>query len=141
MIRRAHQIAVSVFMQETAAFGVTPTQYGILYLLQHQPDTDQVTVARLLGLDRSTTSMVVKAIEGAGLVDRVVGNADRRRRSLRLTPTGRDLLTSLRTPAARAVERLMSPLDPAERTVFLCLIGKLTAALNDTSRVPLTKVR
>lgn len=137
MIRRADQIAVSVFMQETAALGVTPTQYGILHLLHHQPDTDQVTVARLLGLDRSTTSMVVKAIENAGLVDRVVEDADRRRRSLRLTQAGEDLLASLQTPAARAVERLMSPLDPAERTVFLRLVEKLIVALNNPSRVPI----
>ncbi|GJD52569.1 HTH-type transcriptional repressor NicR [Methylobacterium crusticola] len=141
MIRRAHQIAVSVFVAETAELGVTTTQYGILYLLRHRPSVDQITVARLLGLDRSTTGMVVKTLEGAALVARVVEPADKRRRSLELTEAGRALLARLETPAARAVEQLLAPLDPAERPVFLRLLKKLTGAFDATSRVPLTKAR
>ncbi len=137
MIRRAHQIAVSVFMQETAELGVTPTQFGILDLLHHRPNVDQITLARLLGLDRSTTGMVVKSLEGTGLVARVTDAKDKRRRTLELTPAGQASLDRLRTPAARAVARLLDPLSRAERQVFLRLIGKLTAAFNETARVPL----
>jgi hypothetical protein len=36
MIRRAHQIAVSVFLEETAELGVTSTQYGILHVLEQR---------------------------------------------------------------------------------------------------------
>lgn len=137
MIRRAHQIAVAVFVRETAELGVTTTQYGIMYLLGQRPEVDQASAARLLGLDRSTTGMVVAALERNGLVERAVGATDRRRRSLRLTPAGFDLLAKLHTPAARAVARLLEPLDPTERPVFLRLLAKLTAAFNQTSRVPL----
>jgi DNA-binding MarR family transcriptional regulator len=137
MIRRAHQIAVSVFVEETAELGTTTTQYGILYALARRPDIDQISVARLLGLDRSTTGMVLKTLEDSGLVRRVVDKADRRKRSLELTPAGHELLSKLKTPATRAVERLLAPLDPEERAVFLRLLDKLTHAFNATSRVPL----
>ena len=137
MIRRAHQIAVSVFIEETAELGVTPTQFGILDLLHHRPNIDQITLARLLGLDRSTTGMVVAGLEGSGLVARAVDATDKRRRALALTEAGQDLLDRLRTPAARAVDRLLLPLSPPERQIFLRLIGKLTTALNETTRVPL----
>ena len=82
LIRRAHQIAVSLFLEETGELGITNRQYGILLVLKHQPGIDQITVAKLLGLDRSTTGMVLTKLEEAGLVGRVVGEKDRRKRSL-----------------------------------------------------------
>lgn len=140
MIRRAHQIAVAVFVAETASLGVTTTQYGILYLLKHRPNVDQITASRLLGLDRSTTGMVVMSLERAGYLARVVDKEDRRRRVLVLTENGLDLFARLETPAARAIERLLAPLEPSERPVFLRLLAKLTGAFNETSRVPLTEI-
>jgi DNA-binding MarR family transcriptional regulator len=137
MIRRAHQIAVSVFMEEAAELGVTTTQYGLLFLLRHRPNVDQITAARLLGLDRSTTGMVLRMLEEGGLINRVVLSADKRRRKLELTAAGRQVLRDLETPAGRAVERRQQPLAPDERPVFLRLLGKLTGALNETARVPL----
>src|ERR1700730_12856940 len=85
MIRRAHQIAVSLFLEETGELGITNRQYGILFALKQRPGIDQISVARLLGLDRSTTGMVIKKLEQAGLVGRDVGARDRRRGGLRLT--------------------------------------------------------
>src|SRR5580704_6837883 len=88
MIRRAHQIGVAVFLEETAELRVTTTQYGILYVLDARPDIDQITLARLLGLDRSTTGMVLETLEDGGFVRRKVAVHDKRRRSLSLTPAG-----------------------------------------------------
>src|SRR5262245_13091163 len=73
MIRRAHQISVSLFLAETGALGITNRQYGILFALRHRPGIDQISVARLLGLDRSTTGMVIKKLQAAGLIGRAVG--------------------------------------------------------------------
>lgn len=137
MIRRAHQIAVSVFVEETAELRVTTTQYGILHLLKHKPNIDQISIARLLGLDRSTTGMVVKTLEGAGLVTRTIGATDKRRRSLELTGDGEAMLERLEHRAAAAVERLLSPLNAEERPQLVSLLKKLTHGLNDVSRVPI----
>lgn len=137
MIRRAHQIATAVFLDETAELGITTTQFGILFLLAQRSRIDQVTVARLLGLDRSTTGMVLRTLENAGYVARVVEPTDKRRRSLELTPAGAELLDRLEGPAGRAVERLLAPLSPEERPLLLALLAKLTEAFNSTSRVPL----
>ncbi len=137
MIRRAHQIAVSVFLEETAELGVTSTQYGILHVLEQRPSIDQITLARLLGLDRSTTGMVLKTLEAGGLVCRVVLPSDKRRRRLELTAAGRELLGKLAVPAGRAVQRVQWPLAGEERQTFILLLEKLTGAFNATSRVPL----
>ena len=67
LIRRAHQIAVSLFLEETGDLGITNRQYGILLVLKRQPKIDQITVAKLLGLDRSTTGMVLTKLEAGGI--------------------------------------------------------------------------
>jgi DNA-binding MarR family transcriptional regulator len=135
MIRRAHQIAVSLFLEETGALGITNRQYGIMLVLKAEPGIDQITVAKLLGLDRSTTGMVLTKLEDAGLVGRIVG-ADRRKRSLKLTPAGERMLKRLAEPARRAQERVLSAFTPRERETFLDLLDKFARAFNDTTRVP-----
>ena len=141
MIRRVHQIAVSLFIEETGKLGVTNRQYGILFVLKHRPGIDQISVANLLGLDRSTTGMVLKKLEQDGLVVRSVGVHDRRRHSLQLTRSGEKLLAELAEPARKAHARVLSVFTPREQTLFLALLDKFTRAFNDSTRVPLDRDR
>ena len=136
MIRRVHQIAVSLFMEETGKLGVTNRQYGILFVLSHQPGIDQISVANLLGLDRSTTGMVLKKLEADGLVARSAVARDRRRHSLQLTRSGEALLQHLVEPAKRARARLLSAFTSREQKLFLQLLGKFIRVFNDSTRVP-----
>jgi DNA-binding MarR family transcriptional regulator len=137
LIRRAHQIAVSIFMEETGELGITNRQYGILLLLKRQGGIDQITVAKLLGLDRSTTGMVLTKLEQDGLVARFVGDHDRRRLRLKLTRAGARMLARLAEPARRAQARVLSVFAAAERDEFLRLLDKFNRAFNDSTRVPL----
>jgi len=137
MIRRVHQIAVSLFIEETGKLGVTNRQYGILFVLKHRPGIDQISVANLLGLDRSTTGMVLKKLEEDGLVVRSVGTHDRRRHSLQLTKSGERLLSQLAEPARKAQARALSAFTAREQAVFLQLLDKFTRAFNGSTRVPL----
>jgi DNA-binding MarR family transcriptional regulator len=141
LIRRAHQIAVSLFLEETGKLRVTTTQFGILHLLKNNPGVDQISVAKLLGLDRSTTGMVLTKLEAAGLVGRMVGAQDRRRRSLTLTPAGEKMLERLRVPARRVMERQLSAFASRDRKVFLRMLEKFTRTFNESTRVPLEAYR
>ena len=59
LLRRAHQIAVSIFLSATAAEGVTTTsQFGLMLILRARPGIDQISLAKLLGLDRSRAGWV-----------------------------------------------------------------------------------
>jgi DNA-binding MarR family transcriptional regulator len=141
MIRRMHQIAVSLFIEETGKLGVTNRQYGILFVLEHRPGIDQISVANLLGLDRSTTGMVLTKLEQDGLVVRSVEVRDRRRHSLQLTRSGKKLLSQLAGPAQRAQARVLAAFTPGEQTLFLQLLGKFIRAFNESTRVPLDPLR
>lgn len=139
LIRRAQQIAVSLFLEESGALGTTNTQYGILMVLKHRPGTDQITLARLLGLDRSTTGMVLDKLEQTGLVKRRIATGDRRKRELVLTRAGARMLEQLAGPAQRAQSRVLSPFTAEERIAFLALLDKLVGSFNGSTRVPLDK--
>jgi DNA-binding MarR family transcriptional regulator len=140
LIRRAQQIAVSLFLEQTGELGITNTQYGILMVLKDRPGVDQISLAKLLGLDRSTTGMVLGKLEKAGLVGRVIGT-DRRRRKLALTGAGEAMLERLAEPARRAQAKVLSPFTAEEQTMFLGLLEKFVGKFNGSTRVPLEAQR
>lgn len=128
MIRRCHQIAVSVFANECREVDLTTTQYGILFVLSHYPGIDQISLARLLSLDRSTTGMVVARLEERGLLRRTTDARDKRKRVLHLTPAAEKLLVRVQSDVRRAQERLLAPFTAAERKTLLDLLARLIDA-------------
>jgi DNA-binding MarR family transcriptional regulator len=137
LIRRANQIAVALFLEETGTLGITNSQYGILLVLKHHPGIDQVSVAKLLGLDRSTTGLVLDKLEAVGLIGRSVGAHDKRRRTLSLTKAGERMLDRLAEPAKRAQAHVLSAFTPQERIELIRLLDKFVTRFNDSTRVPL----
>jgi DNA-binding MarR family transcriptional regulator len=137
MLRRAHQISVSLFMEQAAAFGVTTTQYGVLVILRACEGLDQISLSKKVGLDRSTTGLVIKKLETEGLVVRIEDALDHRRKIIVLTAKGERKLESLRTAAARSQAIALSAFTPAEAEQFLSLLGKFVAKFNGVTRAPI----
>jgi DNA-binding MarR family transcriptional regulator len=137
LIRRANQIAVALFLEETGKLGITTSQYGILIVLKHHPGIDQISVAKLLGLDRSTTGLVLDKLEQAGLIGRSIGAHDKRRRNISLTRAGERMLERLAEPARRAQTRVLSAFTAQERAEFVRLLDKFVAKFNGSTRVPI----
>ncbi len=125
MIRRAHQITISVFQAHAGELGLTNTQFGVLYILKRYPSIDQVTLAKLLRLDRSTTGTVVATLESRGLVARDVGESDRRRRVLALTREGETMLLQVQQKSAGTSRTLLAAFTVEERATFLDLLARL----------------
>jgi DNA-binding MarR family transcriptional regulator len=136
-IRRCHQFAVSIFMDVCKPLDLTTTQFGLLFVIGKVPRVEQITAARLLGLDRSTCGMVAARLEERGLIRRTPNAADRRRRQLELTRAGRQLLRRAQPMALHAQKELLSPLTAEEQQVFLRCLDKLLDTFNTSSRVPL----
>ncbi|WP_158595832.1 MarR family winged helix-turn-helix transcriptional regulator [Oleomonas cavernae] len=133
LIRRAHQIAVSIFTQECAAYDITATQYGVMFALSRCDGVDQITIARLLGLDRSTTGLVVSILEQRKLLSRSLHAEDKRKRVLTLTDTGRDLLALLRPCALDAIVRLLAPFPALERDMLTALLERMVNRLGGSA--------
>jgi DNA-binding MarR family transcriptional regulator len=140
LVRRLHQIHVAMFFEECKSHNVTPVQYGILTAVSAIPDLDQTSLGQEVGLDRTTTADVVKRLEDRGLVERRPNPLDKRTRHVRLTPEGETVVESLRGDMARAQERMLAPLRPAERTMLMDLMRILVEANNQYSRTVLRTI-
>jgi DNA-binding MarR family transcriptional regulator len=137
LLRRGHQIAVGIFVQEAASLGLTPTQHSVLVAVSAASGLDQAGIARTVGFDRATTGALIKGLEKRGLLQRGSSSADMRRKTLKVTPRGHDLLRKAQAAARRTSDRILAPLAIGERQRFVFLLEKLTSALNAASRTPL----
>ena len=137
-IRRLHQIAVAVFLQETEAHGITPVQFAALQAVANTPGLDQRSLAARIGLDTSTLANVVDRLETRGWMQRNASPEDKRVRLLTLTHDGEQLLAGVLPDMHRAQERILAPLPKAERKEFMRMLRTLVDANNELSRAPST---
>lgn len=137
LIRRLHQIHTALFKEECAAFDITPVQYSVISALAQQGESDQVTLAQDVGMDRTNIADVLARLAGYGLIDRSVHKDDRRMRRAKLTRKGRALVAKLDAAAARAHERTIEALPPKARERLLSDLARLVRANNDVGRATL----
>jgi DNA-binding MarR family transcriptional regulator len=135
-IRRLQQIAVALFMDELKDWNLTPVQYAALNAAARMPDIEQGALARAIGFDTSTTGGVVDRLERQGLLVRKQSPQDRRVRLLTTTAAGRALLDEVQPGIAKVQERILSPLPPEERPLFLRMLRTLVESNNELSRAP-----
>jgi DNA-binding MarR family transcriptional regulator len=127
LIRRAHQIAVAIFMEEAGVFDVTPVQFAILNALIEDPGEDQVTLAGKVAFDAATFGSVIGRLETKGWVRREPDEADRRRKLLWITPEGEKAALQMKRAVTKAQTRILAPLEGQEREQLVALLGKLVA--------------
>lgn len=136
LIRRCQQIAVSMFLEECSAWDITPVQYAILSALEDYRAVEQIRLAGLVAIDRSTIGSVLGRLEGRGLVVRRPDPADARVRLVSLTRRGQALLAAMEVAVDRAQRRITAPLDATERRLFMGFLRRLADANNEISRAP-----
>ncbi len=126
LLRRAHQRATGVFLQEIGDGQITPTQFAALIKLSAEDGVSQNRLGRLTAMDPATIQGVVRRLAARGLVSRRRDPGDRRRTLLSLTDAGRDLVAALRPNGPRVSDVTLAPLDEGEQRVFLDLLRRLT---------------
>lgn len=136
LIRRLHQIHVALFHDECAVFGLTPVQYSAISALDGF-ELDQKQLGQKVGIDRASTTEVLRRLEKSGWIDRRKCPEDGRRQLARLTPKGKALLAQVTESALRAHERTLEPLTKAERERFIRYMSKIVSANNDHGRASL----
>jgi DNA-binding MarR family transcriptional regulator len=137
LIRRCHQIAVALFFEECAEFEITPQQYAVLSVLADNDGVDQISMAGLAALNRTTAGEIVERMVSAGLLERRENPQDRRVKNIFLTKSGLELLNGVHDAVVRVQHRLLQPLSPAERETFIELLARIASENNELSRAPL----
>lgn len=140
LVRRLHQIFTAIYLQSCERFETTPVQSSVLQVLLARPGLDQATLAAEIGMDRTTTSLVLGRLQGRKLLRREVDRDDRRSRRAYLTHEGETLIREMHAAIDEAHGRLMAPLDDAEGLAFMDLLKRLVAANNEHGRAALRSV-
>ncbi len=137
LVRRCHQICVSLFLDECGPFDITPIQYAVLAALEASPGIEQIKLAGLVALDRSSTGYVIDRLEARALVRRQPCPSDRRLKRISLTLLGEVLIRDMHDYVERAQERILAPLNREERVQFMKLLTRMADVNNEFSRAPL----
>jgi len=123
---RMAQIAMfKDFSESIGDLEMTPGLFGVLVIIEANPDLKQSELARATHLDRSTVVSVIDNLERRSLVERRAAPNDRRSNALRLTSDGGALLRKVKQKVGEHEKRLVATLSPAERQALVKLLKKI----------------
>jgi DNA-binding MarR family transcriptional regulator len=129
LIRRVHQVAIALFDDECASFGVTNTQHGLLQAIQGHPGMDVIGAARAVGVDRTTANVAVTNLERRGWIVRSINPGDRRSHQIKISAAGARLLRETASALERAQRRLLANLSANEVRTFVSLMERIAPPL------------
>ncbi len=132
LIRRAHQLSVAIFAEQTAAFDITAVQFAMLNALIEEPGTDQITLAGKVAFDAATSGAVIARLEAKGLLRRDADPKDKRRKLLTATEEGEKIVVAMKTAVADVQVDIMQPLTKLEARQLTTLLAKLVAGHDAT---------
>ncbi|KFC71210.1 Transcriptional regulator, MarR family [Devosia sp. LC5] len=87
-LRRAQIAVFQQFIARFAAHDLRPADYSALALIEANPGSKQIEIARALGIKRANFVALINGLEGRGLVERRQPADDRRSQALYLTQRG-----------------------------------------------------
>jgi DNA-binding MarR family transcriptional regulator len=125
LIRRLHQISMAIFSEECATFGLTSVQFSALSAIRANPAADATRLSALIAFDRSTLGDVLERLESKGWILRSPSPSDKRIKLLRISPAGSKILDDVTPDVLRVQERLLEPLDPADRSEMMRMLTLL----------------
>ena len=126
-IRRAQQVSSAYFAEELSDSELTSVQMVALAAIADSPGIDATRLSEIIDFDRATIGGVVDRLERKGLIQRVVNKQDKRSKAMHATAAGKALLEVNLSRVERVQERLLAPLTPPERDMFLRLIKAVVA--------------
>jgi len=137
LVRRLHQLHVSMFFEMCGDLGITPVQFGILTILGEGEMFEQVVLGEELGVDRSTMSNVVARLESRNLIGREASRRDGRSKCVWITAKGRKCLEDAQAQVEKVQGELVSALPEGEREQFVRNLRRLVEAANGSGRTTL----
>lgn len=109
-------------LEVLADFGLTVREQVLLNVLDEVGPVSQLSLAGLIGLDKSVLTNTIDVLETRGLVQRMTDPADRRARLPVLTAAGRRLSRRAAKAVAASQEAILAELPQARRDELVALL-------------------
>lgn len=123
LLRRVTQRHLAIFSEHIPE--LTTMQFACLVRLHQHGALSQNQLGRAAAMDAATVKGVVGRLETLGHVRRSADPLDKRRLTVALTATGRDLIERRLATGIRVSEATLAPLGPEERAQLLALLARL----------------
>ena len=107
---------------------ITPPQWFALGSLAYENDLPIGTLAKLLALDASVVTGIIKRLAQHGLLERVHDRTDYRLVRLHLTEEGREITHRLSDAAAAFNQRLLQGFAAEEKALLLQQLARIRAS-------------
>jgi DNA-binding MarR family transcriptional regulator len=127
VLRRTQSAVFEDFAATFAHAGeaLTPGEFGLLVLVDHNAGLSQMALARALGIDRSTLVPILDRLQARGLLMRHRSPTDGRTHALALTTAGEKALARFTRLVRGHEKRIASRLSAAEIRVLIELLEKV----------------
>ena len=102
--------------------------------VDQNPGAMQREIAKVSRTSAASVSSLLQGLESRGLVERRTEDGDERSKRVYATPEGSKLINGFDDAMLAAEEKLLAPLEPAERTTLHTLLSKITAELPQPTR-------
>ena len=126
VFKRAQLRIFEDFIRCVEPLQLTPAQFSVLVLLEHNPGRNQTEIATTLGILRPNFVAMLDGLESRELCVRVRSTQDRRSHIVMLTDKGRAVLArAKRLVATKHEARLNALLGEGGRTEMMAMLEKL----------------
>jgi len=133
LLRRASQRADLLFARESA--DLTPRQFAVLEAVSRNEGLTQSGIMDATGIDRSSTSDLVRRLVKDGSLQRRHPPGDARSYSVRLTAKGRQLLAAGAPADLSATSKLLALIPRGQRELFVKTLEHIALGEDDDHRM------
>lgn len=134
LLHRASQLADDAVKSELEKLKVTPRQFALLTAIEAHSGSTQVELVAISGIDRSTMTDMTRRLVVRGLIEKGIGDGDRRTASLTLSSSGKRLLKQCRSAVQTAEAEFLARLSPTRRKSLLTTLGQVVAGPKGAAR-------
>ena len=139
-LRRAQLAVYDDFVKGQPSAPLTPGLFGVLVLIDRNPDITQQQLCEGIGVDKSTLVVTLHRLTDRGLIKRVRSTEDRRQNGLRLTAKGAARLRAMIQYVKGHERRITAGLSPAESKQLADLLARVTATVRHARRAARAKL-
>ena len=132
LLRKVSAASFEGFSSIAASYGLHPMHFGMLNIIEAEEPVSQQELSKRTGIDPSTMVARMDVLYERGLVERKRRAEDRRSYEIRLSPSGRELLSQLREDAQRFGHSFFASLTAGEREQLHALLAKLAASVDSS---------
>jgi DNA-binding MarR family transcriptional regulator len=125
LLHRASLSADELFAFFVGYKGPSSRQYAILKAVARSRGASQAAIVSSTGIDRSTTSEMVRGLVNKGWLQRRRAKDDARAFAVRLTAVGRKILRGGEGAAWETDEKVLAALSSTRRAVLVKALGKI----------------